>query len=210
MAGLNRAWQVVCRLMLGPDALPANATERAAGERSDERSNERSNAQSNAQSRQPATRTLWRWAKRVWERVRREMEDPQQRRERARRDALSQERRATRRSLVLLMKQMTPQQRREFREHRYFHVIGGGSGERYRIRVGTIANIDAMREDGTVKHRLCARPIDDVPVYDVMAAQLLHLQDPASEPHFLLQANVQPTLPDDRSAYRTAWAAERF
>lgn len=202
MAGLNRAWRVVCRLMLGPDALTASATERSRGERLEDRSGE--------QSRQSATRALWRWVKRVWERVRREMEDPQQRRERVRRDALSQERRATRRSLVLLMKQMTPQQRREFRDHRYFHVIGGGSGERYRIRVGTIANIDAMRDDGTVKHRLCARPVDDVPVYDVMAAQLLHLQDPASEPHFLLQANVQPTLPDDRSAYRTAWAAERF
>lgn len=198
MAGQSRAWQVLCRVMLGPDALPASPAEQASGERANE------------PSRQTAARALWRWVKRVWERVRREMEDPQQRRDRARRDALSQERRATRRSLVLLMKQMTPRQRQEFREHRYFHVIGGGSGECYRIRVGTIANIDAMREDGTVKHRLCARPVDDVPVYDVMAAQLLHLQDPASEPHFLLQANVQPTLPDDRSAYRTAWAAERF
>jgi hypothetical protein len=84
-------------------------------------------------------------------------------------------------------------------------VIGGRTGDRYRIRVGTIANIDVLRDDGIVKHRLCARLVDDVPAYDVMAAQLLHLQDATTELRFLRQANFQSTLSEDYVSYRTTW-----
>lgn len=195
MDGLNRAWQGICRFVLhrGENGAAGND---AAG--------------ANRPARRTASRNSHpgrRWLKLLWERIRRGLEDPQQRRERARRDAMWQERRAIRRSLTLLMKQMNAQQRREFREHRYFYVTGGSSGDRYRIRVGTIANIDVMGAEGIVRHRLCARPADDVPVYDVMAAQLLHLQDAATEPRFLLHANVQPTLPEDRTAYRATFAS---
>lgn len=196
MKGLNRAWQFIRGFILHPGGTgPVGGNNPGAA---------------GPHARNPSRRRVraaTRWMKLVWERFKRGMEDPQQRRERARRDAMWHERRATRRSLTLLMKQMSPGQRKEFREHRYFHVTGGSSGDRYRIRVGTIANIDVMREDGIVKHRLCARPADDVPVYDVMAAQLLHLQDAASEPRFLLLANIQPTLPEDRTAYRATFAA---
>ena len=195
MNGLNRAWHAICRFVQHPRAPGQPGLDRgAAGPRS-------------RRALRRRIRGSGRWLTRFWERLKLALEDPQQRRERARRDAMWHERRATRRSLVLLMKQMNPQQRQEFREHRYFHVTGGSSGDRYRIRVGTIANIDVIREGGFVKHRLCARPADDVPVYDVMAAQLLHLQDEASEPRFLLHANVQPTLPEDRTAYRVTWSS---
>lgn len=116
------------------------------------------------------------------------------------------ERRAMRRALVLLLRQLNPEQRREFRELRHFHVTGG-SGDRYRIRVGTISNIEVLRRDGTVKHRLCIRPAEDVPVYDVMAAQLLHLYDPETEKRLLQHANTQLTLTEERAYYRSTWTA---
>lgn len=194
MEGLNRAWQGICRFVLHRDAVGAAGYE-PGGMRPARRASSR--------NAHPARR----WLTLLWERIRRGLEDPQQRRERARRDAMWQERRAIRRSLTLLMKQLNARQRQEFREHRYFYVTGGSSGDRYRIRVGTIANIDVMGAENAVRHRLCARPADDVPVYDVMAAQLLHLQDAATEPRFLLHANVQPTLPEDRTAYRSTFAS---
>ncbi|QDZ26761.1 hypothetical protein [Noviherbaspirillum sp. UKPF54] len=107
------------------------------------------------------------------------------------------ERRAKRRSLSLLMKLLNPQQREEFRNFRYFHVTGGRSGNRYRIRIAAFANIDVLTPEGRVRHRLCAHPAGDVPVFDVMAAQMLHLQDPGSEQRFLRRANVHPPLPEE-------------
>jgi hypothetical protein len=191
MPGRNRAWDVILRFVNSPD--PGSATH--------------PQRRSTDASQRGGTRDLRRggWLQALVGWIRDEIQDPQRRNERLRRDAMWNERRATRRSLVLLMKLMTSEQRKEFRTCRYFHVTGGSTGEHYRIRVGTIANIDVLRDDGMVKHRLCARPADDVPVYDVMAAQMLHLQDPASEQRFLLQANIQPTLPEDRAGYRTTW-----
>lgn len=107
-------------------------------------------------------------------------------------------RRAERRALLLLMRLLKPEQRQEFRVSGHFHVTGGSSGDRYRIRVGMIANIDVLRDDGMVNHRLCVHPIGGVPVYDVMAAQMLHLQDPSTEERFLRQANICPARQEDR------------
>jgi hypothetical protein len=108
--------------------------------------------------------------------------------------AARQDRRAMRRSLVLLLRVMSPEQRREFRERRYFHVIGARSGNRYRIRTEWIANIDVIGYDGRVGCRLCVRPAGGVPLYDAMAAQLLQLQDPRAEQRLLQQANVLSAL----------------
>ena len=123
------------------------------------------------------------------------------------RETMRKERRARRRSLVLLLRQMDPEQRREFRQHRYFHVTGGSTGDIYRIRVDMIANIDVLRSDGKVRHRLCVRPGGDIPIYDVMAAQLLHLQDPATEYRFLRTANIHTTLPEDHLCLRSTWVS---
>lgn len=122
-------------------------------------------------------------------------------------DAVRKERRAKRRALLLLMRLLNPEQRQEFRERRYFHVTGGSSRERYRIRMDMIANIDVLGDDGKTKYRLCIHPTGGVPVYDVMAAQLLHLQDPATEERFRHQANVLPALPEDRVYPRSVWLA---
>jgi hypothetical protein len=108
----------------------------------------------------------------------------------ARQEAMRKERRAQRRSLVLMVKLLTPEQRREFRMSQHFHVTGGSTGCIYRIRTGRTANIDVLREDGRLRYRLCVVPVGGVPVYDVMAAQMLHLQDPHTEETLLMTANI--------------------
>lgn len=122
-------------------------------------------------------------------------------------EQIRRDRRAKRRALTLLLKLLSPQQRQEFREFRHFHVTGGRSGNRYRVRAATFANIDVLYANGRVKHRLCAHPTGDVPVYDVMAAQMLHLQDPVTEQRFLQRANVHPALSEDCLHSRPAWMA---
>jgi hypothetical protein len=112
-------------------------------------------------------------------------------------EAMRKERRANRRALVLLLKLLNPVQRQEFRTMGYFHATGGNSGTRYRIRPDTIANIDVLCDDGRVKYRLCVTPTGGVPMYDVMAAQMLHLQDPVTEPRLLRQANIHPARRED-------------
>jgi hypothetical protein len=113
--------------------------------------------------------------------------------------------RAKRRSLGLMMSLLSPEQRLEFETCRYFHVIGGSTGTLYRIRVAAFANIDIPGPHGRTMYRLCAHPAGDVPVYDVMAAQLLHLQDPAAEKAFLRHAHVHPVVAPARSASGTFW-----
>lgn len=120
-------------------------------------------------------------------------------------EEMRKDRRAKRRALSLLMKLLNPEQRQEFRRYRHFHVIGGSSGNRYRIRAAAFANIDVLGTDGKVRHRLCAHPAGDVPVYDVMAAQMLHLQDPVTEPRFLQRANIHPALSEDRVRSSSVW-----
>lgn len=107
-------------------------------------------------------------------------------------------RRAERRSLTLLLGLLNADQRQDFRQHGYIHVIGACSGCRYRIRAALFANIDVIACNGVVAHRLCVQPSGELPIYDVMAGQILYLQDPGAEEGFLRQANVHSTRPDDR------------
>lgn len=89
---------------------------------------------------------------------------------------------------------LNQEQLHEFQTYGYFHVTGGSSGHTYRIRVDTAVNIDVLGENGAVRYHLCARPVGDIPMYDVMAGQLLYLQDAASETRFLDQAIRHVTL----------------
>ncbi|MDB5838158.1 MAG: hypothetical protein JWQ23_110 [Herminiimonas sp.] len=141
------------------------------------------------------------------ERIREQLQEAHRKNEVAKRDAMRRDRRAKRRALTLLLKLLNPQQRQEFRANKYFHVTGGSSGDRYRIQVGRIANIEILDGNGKVKCRLCIHPVGDVPVYDVMAAQLLHLQDPGAEERFLYRANVLPALTENRLGSRAEWIA---
>jgi hypothetical protein len=125
---------------------------------------------------------LWRWVCAV--------QDARERRGRA---AL-QRARADQRARALLLSLLNEEQRGEFQCRGYFHVTGGSSGDRYRIRADSAVNIDVIGADGVVRFHLCARPGGDIPMYDVMAGQLLYLQDGSTETRFLGQANRHVTL----------------
>jgi hypothetical protein len=189
-------WRTIRRFISGADQ--PNAVGRGAGQGNDTRSRNES-----AVIVRVASRAL----RAIYARVLRQVQETQRSNELMMQETARRERRAKRRSLVLLMRLLNGEQRREFRESRHFHVTGGASGDRYRIWVGRIANIDVLRDDGTVRHRLCVQPAGGIPVYDVMAAQLLYLQDPASEQRFLRQANVHPALPEERIYSRSPWIA---
>lgn len=96
---------------------------------------------------------------------------------------------AERKALSLLLNLMSQEQRHDFHTCGYFHVTGGSSGDRYRIRVDSAVNIDVLGDDGAIKYHLCARPSGNIPMYDVMAGQLLYLQDGDAETRFLQRAN---------------------
>lgn len=108
--------------------------------------------------------------------------------------AAIQQARAAQRARALLLTLLNEEQRMQFQASGYFHVTGGSSGERYRIRHDSTVNIDVLGADGVVRFHLCARPSGDIPMYDVMAGQLLHLQDVNTEERFLARANRHVTL----------------
>jgi hypothetical protein len=101
---------------------------------------------------------------------------------------------AEQKALSLLLNLLSREQRDEFDRYGYFHVTGGSSGHRYRIRDNSGVNIDLLDIDGNVEYHLCARPSGEMPMYDVMAGQLLFLQDRDAEPHFLEQARKHGML----------------
>lgn len=124
----------------------------------------------------------WRWIRAV-----------QDAREQRGREA-KQRVRAEQRARALLLSLLNTEQRAEFEASSYFHVTGGSSGQRYRIRADSAVNIDVFAQDGSVRFHLCARPAGNIPMYDVMAGQLLYLQDGATEAFFLERANRHVTI----------------
>ena len=131
--------------------------------------------------------------KQAWARWREWLQEAQRARNRAGHEAILRNR-VTQRSLTLLMSLLDEQQRRDFQVYGYFHVIGGGSGDTYRIRRDTAVNIDVLGHNGAVRYHLCAHPMGNIPMYDVMAGQMLYLQDAAAEARFLEQAIRHVTL----------------
>lgn len=195
MPALNRAWQAFRRCLARTDTTDASV-EAARATATHRRNRLVTSVRAN-------TRRVFR----VFDRAMSWMQQTQRDSDRTRREVIRCERRANRKSLTLLLKQLSPEQRQEFRRCKHFHVVGGSTGERYRIRVDLIGNIDVLRPDGRVKYRLCVRPAGEIPVYDVMAGQLLHLQDPDTEQRFLQRGNVLSALPEDHICLRTTWVS---
>lgn len=129
----------------------------------------------------------------LWARCREWLQTAQLARERRSRQAL-QKAQAEQRALSLLCTLLSPEQYDEFERFGYFHVTGGRSGARYRIRRNSGVNVDVLGSDGNVEYHLCARPAGDIPMADVMAGQLLFLQDRDAEPRFLEHAKKHATL----------------
>lgn len=103
------------------------------------------------------------------------------------------ERRANRRALALLLTALSVEQRVTFRKHGWFYAIGGHTGMPYRIKQGIVANVEVLHQNRVI-HRLCGHPEIVCPVYDVMVAQLMHLQDARGEQEFLAKANRHEVL----------------
>jgi len=97
------------------------------------------------------------------------------------------------RAVALLLSVLDEVQAAQYRRDRTFEVIGSHGG-RYRIRPGTMANVDALDPvSGAVTGRLCAHPRawdgnGILPDADLALGQLLDLT--TDEPGFCRTANV--------------------
>ncbi len=97
---------------------------------------------------------------------------------------------ARQRAEGLLLSCLTPEQLATYKEHKWFVVEGGKSKTKYRVRRSDhmVANIDVLKDDGKVSHRLCCHlAIGTVPTGDQLLAQKLTLE--GDEDHFLKTAN---------------------
>ncbi len=94
---------------------------------------------------------------------------------------------AQERGLRLLKDSLSPAQLEQYERYRYFEVIGGRTGRRYRIRHGRMMNIDQL--DGRGRHICgwCFFPEGHLVAGDVMLAQKLALE--LFEPEALEIAN---------------------
>jgi hypothetical protein len=80
------------------------------------------------------------------------------------------------RSLRLLRDWLSPDQRAQFARKGYFEITGGETGKQYRIYAGTAANVCELDESGRPTLGLCFRPMDELPIRDVMLSQKIALE----------------------------------
>jgi len=66
---------------------------------------------------------------------------------------------------------LSPEQLAQYESYRYFDVIGGQSGKRYRIRYGTSMNICEIDSRGRTIEGLCFAPNEILVAADVMLTQ---------------------------------------
>jgi hypothetical protein len=76
----------------------------------------------------------------------------------------------------LLLATLSSAQREQYRLHRYFEVIGGETGRRYRILHGHQMNIEQLDRKGRRVRLLCFVPKGPVPVGDILLVQELALE----------------------------------
>lgn len=81
------------------------------------------------------------------------------------------------RSLQLLQRWLSPAQRTQYAQSGYFEVVGGETGNRYRIYTGAATNVCEIDENGRPKVGLCFLPRGDLPIGDVMLAQKIALEN---------------------------------
>ena len=80
------------------------------------------------------------------------------------------------RGIDLLKEWLSPEQLAQYEAYRYFDVIGGQSGKRYRIRYGTAMNIWEMDSGGRMIAGLCFVPEEALVAGDVMLTQKIALE----------------------------------
>jgi len=80
------------------------------------------------------------------------------------------------RSLQFLRCWLSPAQRTQYAHTGYFEVVGGETGNRYRIYTGASTNVCEIDKNGRPKVGLCFLPRGDLPIGDVMLAQKIALE----------------------------------
>jgi hypothetical protein len=83
---------------------------------------------------------------------------------------------ARERGMQLLIRNLTPMQRRQYNRFGHFDVIGGKTGRSYRIRHGRLMNIDQLDRKGRRVCGWCFYPRGRLVTGDVMLAQKLALE----------------------------------
>jgi hypothetical protein len=98
---------------------------------------------------------------------------------------------AAQHSMRLLTDNLSPLQRDQLALFKYFDVIGGDTGTRYRIHLRNQLNVEALDKHGKQLRMLCFMPKGHLPVGDTMLAQKIALE--LFENEALRIANGQPT-----------------
>jgi len=83
---------------------------------------------------------------------------------------------ALQRSRRLLKANLSPAQLKQYEAFRYFDVIGGETGHRYRIYRSDALNVDEHDEADVRISRWCFFPAGNLPRADVLLAQKLALE----------------------------------
>jgi hypothetical protein len=104
------------------------------------------------------------------------------------------------RGIQLLKRNLSPAQLKQYNSRRYFDVIGGTTGQRYRIRHGSLRNVDLVDKDGRPSRTLCFIPEGHLAVGDVMLAQKFALE--LFEAEALMVANRTPVWDSISKAVR--------
>jgi hypothetical protein len=71
---------------------------------------------------------------------------------------------------------LSPDQADQYDTYWRFDVVGSDTGTRYRIRRGTVMNIEELTGDGYVARRWCFAPEGSLAIGDVMLAQKIALE----------------------------------
>jgi hypothetical protein len=85
-------------------------------------------------------------------------------------------RQAEERGAALLRSWLSPEQSRLWESHRHFYVVGCDTNTCYRLRHGSMMNIDELDLRGKVVARWCFGPKGDLAIGDVMLAQKIALE----------------------------------
>jgi hypothetical protein len=80
------------------------------------------------------------------------------------------------RSFRLLMLNLSAAQRKQWTRYKYFDVIGGETGTRYRIHPGRVLNVTELNGSAGTKRLLCFEPAGRLPLGDVMLSQKIALE----------------------------------
>jgi hypothetical protein len=83
---------------------------------------------------------------------------------------------ANSRGIRLLTQNLSPAQRADYAKHKYFNVVGGSTGRRYRITNRSSMNVYLLDNNGLAQCLLCFLPQGTHVLGDILLAQKLALE----------------------------------